>query len=80
MLAFEDGLNCVNDQTAARREALGAVWATAVLHHGRLVIHCQVRGLCQRHLMSVYLKQENSMKYSVENFPEKGLGLLYSGI
>ena len=80
VLAFEDGLYYVYDETAARLETLGAVRTTAVLQHGSLVIHCQVRGLRQRHLMTVDLKQEPSMNCGVETFPEKGLGLLCSGI
>ena len=80
VLAFEDRLHYVNDQTSARREALGAVRATAVLQHRSLVIHGQVRGFRQWHFVTVYLKQEPSLKYGVENLSEDGLWLLCSGI
>ena len=73
VLAFEDRLHYVNDQTSARREALGAVRATAVLEHRSLVIHGQVRGFRQRHLVTVYLKKGPSLNYGVENLSEDGL-------
>ena len=73
VLAFEDRLHCVNDQTSTRREALGAVRPTAVLQHRSLVIHGQVRGFCQRYLVAVYLKHEPSLNYDVETLPEDGL-------
>jgi hypothetical protein len=73
VLAFEDRLHYVNDQTSVRREALGAVRVTAVLQHRGLVIHGQVRGFRQRHLVTVYLQQKPSLNYGVENLPEGGL-------
>lgn len=62
VLAFEDRLHYVNDQTPARREALGAVRATAVLKHRSFVIHGQVRGFRQRHLVTVYLKTRTQLE------------------
>jgi hypothetical protein len=80
VLAFADRLHYVNDQTSARREALVAVRATAVLQQRSLVIHGQVRGFRQRHLVTVYLKKIPSLNYDVENLSEDGLWLLFSGI
>lgn len=73
VLAFGDRLHYMNDQTSARREALGAVRATAVLQHRSIVIHGQVRRFRQRHLVTVYLKQEPSLNYGAENLSEDGL-------
>jgi hypothetical protein len=70
VLAFEDRLFYVNDQTSGRREALGAVRATAVFQHRSFLIHGHVRGFRRRHLVTVYLKQEPSLDYGVENLSE----------
>lgn len=61
VLAFEHWLHYVNQQTSVSREALGAVWAAAVLQHRSLVIHGQVRRIRQRHLVTVYLQQKPSL-------------------
>jgi hypothetical protein len=56
MLALENRFQRPNDETALWSEALGAVGATAVFQQGSMVVHSHVRGLGQRHFMSVNLK------------------------